>query len=53
MLDKISQLTETFFLDNFVVGLKYEIKKMVKLLNLDSLMEAYKLAKGYETPPLN
>lgn len=50
MLEKIPQLTGDFFLGNFIGGLKDETKKIVKLLDPDTLSKAYKQAKFYEVP---
>lgn len=50
LLDKIPQLTEEFFVGNFVGGLKEETKKIVKLLEPSTLLQAYKQSKSDETP---
>lgn len=50
MLEKIPQLSEEFFVGNFVGGLEDNTKKMVKMLGPDLLSQAFKQAKVQEAP---
>uniref|UniRef100_A0A0E0MLK0 Retrotransposon gag domain-containing protein n=1 Tax=Oryza punctata TaxID=4537 RepID=A0A0E0MLK0_ORYPU len=44
-------LTEQYFLDYFISGLKDHIKRPLKSLHIHSLVDAYEHARNYDVPP--
>lgn len=48
LLNKIPSLTREYFLENFIGGLKSEIRSMFRLLEPSTLEQALKLARFYE-----
>uniref|UniRef100_A0A0E0CZI5 Reverse transcriptase domain-containing protein n=1 Tax=Oryza meridionalis TaxID=40149 RepID=A0A0E0CZI5_9ORYZ len=48
---KQPHLTESFFLDYFISGLKDHIKRPLKSLHVATLVDAYEHARNYDVPP--
>ena len=48
MLIKNSQLNESYFISNFISGLKEQVKPMVKISKPDTLSKVFEIAKLQE-----